>query len=131
VIFRVRDGRRAAHGRCVADTLVRLRAGAPRAVFLATDLITGDNDRHYPGRGWQKAACSGATTSVGNAAGPLEATPDAVAPKSGPSVVARPATLPPNAAQLPCSGACAAAPGDVSATAPTARMVEIVLVRIE
>jgi hypothetical protein len=62
----------------------------------------GQGARHYSGRGSQRAACSGATTSVGNAAGPLEATPDAVAPKSGPSVFARPATLPPNAAQLPC-----------------------------
>jgi hypothetical protein len=89
------------------------------------------NHGHYDGRGSQRAACSGATTSVGNAAGPLDATPDAVAPKSGPSVVARPATLLPNAAQLPCSGACAAATGDVNATAPTARMVEIVLTRME
>jgi hypothetical protein len=82
------------------------------------------------GRGSQNASCSGPTTSVENAAGALDARPDAVEPKIGPSVIARPATFEPNAAQLPCSGACPAAAGVVTPSAATASVSEIVLVRM-
>jgi hypothetical protein len=67
---------------------------------------------------------------VGSAAGPLDAVPETVAPKTGPRACAREATLAPNAAQLPCSGLWAAAIGGAAARATTAKVIEVLLVRM-
>ena len=79
-------------------------------------------------RGSHSAACSGCTTTLGKAPGPLLATPDAVAPNSAPRVRARFATLAPKAAQLPWPGTgCAEAP---AAAASAKRPVAAVMVRL-
>lgn len=69
----------------------------------------------------QSTSCSGNTTVFGNPLGPdVVATNDAAAPKPDPNVMARSATLPPNAAQPPEVGWALATPG-VRASAARAR----------